>query len=61
MFGVTPAHTAKILLRYHVARLGLARIEIVNLDRDHPRISSHPVGEGGGLMTVTVSTLVDGR
>ena len=37
VFGVTPARTAEILLRYLSLEIGLARVEIVDLDEDKYR------------------------
>ncbi len=37
VFGVTPAHTADILMRYLAGEIGLARVEIVDLDEDKYR------------------------
>ena len=37
VFGVTPAHTSEILMRYLAHEIGLARVEIVDLDEDKYR------------------------
>jgi predicted polyphosphate/ATP-dependent NAD kinase len=37
VFGVTPTRTAEILLRYLAQEIGLARVEIVDLDEDKYR------------------------
>ena len=37
VFGVTPARTAEVLLRYLSLEIGLARVEIVDLDEDKYR------------------------
>jgi len=37
VFGVTPARTAQILLRYVVGEIGLANVEIVDLDEEKYR------------------------
>ena len=37
VFGVTPARTAEILMRYLAHEIGLARVEIVDLDEDKYR------------------------
>jgi predicted polyphosphate/ATP-dependent NAD kinase len=37
VFGVTPARTAEILLRYLLEEIGLAQVEIVDLDEDKYR------------------------
>lgn len=37
VFGVTPAHTAEILMRYLASEIGLARVEIVDLDEEKYR------------------------
>jgi predicted polyphosphate/ATP-dependent NAD kinase len=37
VFGVTPARTAKLLLRYLKGEIGLSRVEIVDLDEDKYR------------------------
>ncbi len=37
VFGVTPARTAEILMRYLAHEIGLARVEIVDLDEDRYR------------------------
>ena len=37
VFGVTPARTAEILMRYLTNEIGLARVEIVDLDEDKYR------------------------
>jgi len=37
VFGITPVHTAKILMRYLAKEIGLTRVEIVDLDEDRYR------------------------
>jgi predicted polyphosphate/ATP-dependent NAD kinase len=37
VFGITPAHTAEILLGYLVGEIGLAQVEIVDLDEERYR------------------------
>lgn len=37
VFGITPAHTANILVRYLAGEIGLERVEIVDLDEDKYR------------------------
>lgn len=37
VFGVTPARTAEILMRYLANEMGLARVEIIDLDEDKYR------------------------
>jgi predicted polyphosphate/ATP-dependent NAD kinase len=37
VFGITPAHTAEILLRYLGGEIGLARVEILDLDEERYR------------------------
>jgi predicted polyphosphate/ATP-dependent NAD kinase len=37
VFGITPVHTANILMRYLAGEIGLTRVEIVDLDEDKYR------------------------
>ena len=54
VFGITPAHTAKLLLRYLTKEIGLARVEIVDLDEDK-YLRRRPVG--GAALHVSPNTL----